>query len=239
MITEVFNQNSKYYRQMMDIILAAKVNPPEKGQVHHIIPRCWFKHYHKKVDNSISNIVLLTWEDHKLVHSIAYKCAKESWFRSCMAYASHRFGNHERDYTLSDETKRKIGEANKGRLGYWKNKKFSEEHKLNLSEALKGNVNSFGNKHTNETKIKISEAMKGRKCKPFTEEHKINISKSHIGMNLSVETKDKISKKMKGKNLTDFGIKFKEHYGITSIENVKLHRKEYRWYLRHGKCRWE
>ena len=39
---------------------------------------------------------------------------------------------------------------------------------------------------------------------------------------------------------SDFGIKFKEYYGITKCENAKLYRKEYKWYHRHNnKCRWE
>ena len=34
MIFEVFNQNSKYYSEMMNVILKAKNTPPEKGQIH-------------------------------------------------------------------------------------------------------------------------------------------------------------------------------------------------------------
>jgi hypothetical protein len=47
------------------------------------------------------------------------------------------------------------------------------------------------------------------------------------------------SSKMKGKSLTDFGQKLKEHYGITKNDDKNLWSKEYKWYLRHGKCRWE
>lgn len=39
---------------------------------------------------------------------------------------------------------------------------------------------------------------------------------------------------------TDFGDKFKEHYGITFYENKKLYDKERKWYIRHHNvCRWE
>jgi len=177
MIYEVFNQNSKYYRQMMDVIVAAKVNPPKQGQVHHIVPRCWFKHYNLEIDNSISNTVLLTWEDHKLVHNLAYKCAKDKWFKSKLAYACHMFGDMEPKYNLSEETKRKISEALKGKPSGMKGKRATEETKRKQSEAHKSenlseetraklrkaaanNRRNLGNKHTEETKKQIGNSMK-------------------------------------------------------------------------------
>ena len=53
-------------------------------------------------------------------------------------------------------------------------------------------------------------------------------------------TRKHISECMKGKTWSEFGIKFKEHFGITYYENEKLYHKEYDWYRRHNhKCRWE
>ena len=44
----------------------------------------------------------------------------------------------------------------------------------------------------------------------------------------------------KGKTWSEFGIKFKEHYGITCSDDANLYRKEYSWYSSHNhKCRWE
>ena len=77
-------------------------------------------------------------------------------------------------YIHSEETRKKISDANKGR-------KFSEEHKRHISESKKGlkhtaeqnkkhsermkcEKNPFwGKQHTEETKRKISEAKKGKK----------------------------------------------------------------------------
>lgn len=42
----------------------------------------------------------------------------------------------------------------------------------------------------------------------------------------------------KGKTNSEFGTKFKEHFGITKVENPKLYHKEQEWYRRHNKCRW-
>ena len=44
----------------------------------------------------------------------------------------------------------------------------------------------------------------------------------------------------KGITRSEFGIKFKEHFGITNYENPKLYHRELTWYKRHNKvCRWE
>ena len=44
---------------------------------------------------------------------------------------------------------------------------------------------------------------------------------------------------VKKKPHSEFGIKFKEHYGITRYKNPKLYNKEHRWYSKHNKCSWE
>jgi len=62
---------------------------------------------------------------------------------------------------VSEETKRKISEANKGN-NYNLGKTHSEERKRKQSEAQKGEKGSFyGKTHSEETKRKISEATKG------------------------------------------------------------------------------
>lgn len=60
---------------------------------------------------------------------------------------------------MSNETKRKISEANKGR-------RLSEETKKKMSESRKGKIprfipNNKGRKHSEETKRKIRESLKG------------------------------------------------------------------------------
>lgn len=53
-------------------------------------------------------------------------------------------------------------------------------------------------------------------------------------------TKKHYSESHKGKVRSEFGIKFKEHFGITRFENEKLYLREIFWYKRHNKtCRWE
>ena len=59
-----------------------------------------------------------------------------------------------------------------------KGKHRSEETKKKLSEAQKGNKNMLGKHHSEETKKKLSEARKGRK---FSEEHKKKLSEAQKG----------------------------------------------------------
>ena len=95
---------------------------------------------------------------------------------------------HMKGVTLSDETRRKMSEAKKGRI-------FSEEHRRKLSESQKGHtVNE-------ETRKKMSEAKKGKK---LSEETRKKISEAKkgenhpmYGMHFSEEHRRKISEAMK------------------------------------------
>lgn len=94
---------------------------------------------------------------------------------------------------ISEETRRKLSEAKKGKSSPWmhrpksdetkqklskshKGKIISEEQKRKISETLKGRTSSRKGCHlSEETRQKMSEAKKG---KVFSEEHKRKISES-------------------------------------------------------------
>ena len=87
----------------------------------------------------------------------------------------------------SEETKRKISEAGKGRVAWNKGKKLSKEHKRKMSEAHKGNLGYWtGKKLSKEHKQKMSKALegkspwnKGKKLGPRSGETKRKISEGH------------------------------------------------------------
>lgn len=88
-------------------------------------------------------------------------------------------------YIISDETRRKISESNKG-------KSKSEEHRKNLSISNKGHLPwNIGQPHSEETKLKISESTKGlgkgrvpwNKGKTLSDDHKRKMSESHLKRN--------------------------------------------------------
>ena len=63
----------------------------------------------------------------------------------------------------SEETRRKLREANIGKSSGNKGNVYSEKTKQRMSELKIGNKNMLGKKHTKETKAKISNANKGHK----------------------------------------------------------------------------
>ena len=76
------------------------------------------------------------------------------------------------------ETKRKIGENS---AKFWLGKKKSPEHQKRINESLRGNKFALGHKYkcSEETKKKISKALKGR---IKSQETRKRLSESHKGI---------------------------------------------------------
>lgn len=134
-------------------------------------------------------------------------------------------GKVNRGYKLSDETRKKLSESHIGIPSANKGKKLSKEHNAKLQEGknryikINGSLKPMlGKKHSENTKIKISEANKGKHAginnpmygKHLSEEHKFKISESLSGRTLSNEHKKHLSESRKG-------IKFSDEH----IENLK------------------
>ena len=80
----------------------------------------------------------------------------------------------------------------------------SEETRKKISVATKGkNHPMYGKTLSNETKRKISEKTRGKKIKPFTEEHRRKLSVA--SKNLSEETRKKLSDVNRGENNPNYG----------------------------------
>ena len=124
-------------------------------------------------DRPPEELIFLKSAEHRSLHN-----KSEEWKRKLSE--AHK-GKH-----LSEETKRKIFEANKG-------KHLSEEHKRKISEANKGNH------HSEETRKKISESLKGKtKGKHHSEETKQKISNTLKGHKVSESSRKKSSESHKG-----------------------------------------
>ena len=99
---------------------------------------------------------------------------------------------------LSQESRRKISEANKGNTNCL-GKTHSEESRKKMSESQKGNTKMLGKTHSEETKRKMSDSSKGNTNflgKTHSEETKRKMSESH--KNPSEETRKKLSGAQKG-----------------------------------------
>ena len=104
----------------------------------------------------------------------------------CLNLCEGGIGGHaHKGHLHSDETKRKISEAAKGR----KRQPFSEEWKNKISLAVSGPNNgmygkrginnpNYGSHRSDEAKRKMSEAAKRRKHTPHSEETKRKISEA-------------------------------------------------------------
>jgi uncharacterized protein YlaI len=143
----------------------------------------------------------------------SYKCANSK--ENNPSYGKHpseetkrKISDAEKGKHLTEETKKKISIANKG-------KRCSEETKKKMSNAQKGGKNHNYGKHlSEETKKKMSEAKKGENH-PF------------YGKHHTEETKKKISEANKGENHPNYkgGIslkEFKDTHGLEPDEWKKL-----------------
>lgn len=176
-ILEVFDYN-QHFVAMMNIINAARLNPPESGHKHHIVPKCWFKLHNLPIDNSNDNLVLLSVEDHIKVHRLSVLCAATPRLKGRMALAVHRLLKGKKDDMVSYN----MSGVNNPMYGVPRSKEIREK----ISTTKKARMND-------ELRKKISDSQKGKKRTPLSEEHRKKISESRKGMHHSEETRKKLS----------------------------------------------
>jgi hypothetical protein len=131
---------------------------------HHIIPR------HAGGTDDPSNIVELTVEEHAEAHRILYEQYgriedKRAWMGLAKIMSGEEIVNEILRQPKSEEHKRKISEAHKGKPKPW----------------LIGTKNAAGNAgkpKSEEHKRKIAEAHKGKKRPEFSEEWKQNLKEA-------------------------------------------------------------
>ena len=118
------------------------------------------KNYDKAVNDNSQ-----TWECHHMTETW-WNCTKKELIENECYYgrkacelifltpAEHR-SLHMKSRTFTEESRRKISEARKGKPTWIKGKHHSDESRRKISESNKGNI------PTEETRIKISKAKKG------------------------------------------------------------------------------
>lgn len=83
---------------------------------------------------------------------------------------------HNKGRPKSEEARRRMSEAKKGRPNGWIGRRHSEEARRRMSDALSGEKNpNFGKHPSEETRRRMSEALKGRQ---FSEETRRRISEA-------------------------------------------------------------
>lgn len=186
--------DNKYTRVYNKIITQAKSRVNDcYTEKHHIIPKSLGG------TNDIDNIVVLTAKEHYICHLLLIKMT-EGKNRTKMRYAAYRF-THINPYQKGrlkitgrryQYLKEQMFLANKERVGPNKGKKMSEEQKVKISNALKGK--KLG-PQSPEHRAKLGQYTR-------TEEHRKFISdmrKNQTGKQTrSIETKSKMSAWQKG-----------------------------------------
>lgn len=206
---------NKYTRWYNLIISSAKNRTmDEYCEIHHIIPKSLGGY------NNADNLVTLTAREHFICHWLLTKMVegrdKAKMLNAAFMMATNenpfqkRYKINSRTYEylrkewasreITEETRRKIGNASKGRVQ-------SLEARRKNSEANSGKNNAmYGKTHSPEARKKISDAAKGRtspnKGKKMSEETKEKIRQARSRQIITDETRLKISLANTGKTRT-------------------------------------
>lgn len=184
------------------IIKAKNREVSEYTEKHHIIPRCMGG------DNSKSNLVKLTPEEHYLAHQLLVKIYPND-IKLIFAASAMTFDRQGKRYNnkMYGWIRRKLSiassENNKGKESAFKGRKHTEESKAKMSKASKdlGLIppSREGIPLTMEQKKHLSEFWIGKPKPPRTKEHTEKIALQLRGRKSSDETKVKLSFASKGR----------------------------------------
>lgn len=164
-----------YFRIYHDIIMNARQRGTPDGyyERHHILPRSLGGTDHA------DNIAPLSPREHFICHYLLTKMYSEGLAHSKMCYAfmlmkgqnpyQHRYFNSRlysavRSLVAEQQSDRRAGVE------------LSGEHKVRISESLKQHHAAKG--VSASTRMKISQALAGKKRKPFTEERRKILSEA-------------------------------------------------------------
>ncbi len=147
------------------------------------LTRQQLKEYGLYYNRPASELIFLTKEQHRRIHFLGRTSPMKG--RHQTESAKEKIGNASRNRVVSEETRKKLSEINKGNK-HFLGKKHSEESRKKMSESRKGI------KHTEESRKKISESRKGRFC---GENHPM------YGKHHSKESRKKMSESRKGKQI--------------------------------------
>lgn len=210
----MFIQN-KYYKWYTNIIKVAsqRTTKLEYSELHHIIPKSI-----GGSDNN-SNLVNLSAREHFICHFLLTKITTgQNYHKMIYACQGMRRARKYQDRYINSRLYEIVKkEAAKIQSERFLGKKLSEEHKANISNGLKGRVDSqetiekrrlanTGLARTNEQKLRMSQKQK-ELAQLITPEQKIEratkagpkISEKLTGLSKSEEHKSNLSKSLTGK----------------------------------------
>lgn len=142
--------------------------------------------------NEESNIATLTYREHFIVHWLLSKFTTgqaKRKMQSAIGTMTRSKGGRTIAAWQYAKARRSNADASVGN-------KHTDESKAKMSKAHMGNKGALGIKHTDETKAKMSAAQIGRPRGKQTDEHRANISAAKIGINIGRKHTDETRAKM-------------------------------------------
>lgn len=205
-----------------------------KNKVDYRLTQHKYKALHTNINNAIYNAIKKYGEDKFSIDTLIvcddammdyYEKQSIEMYNTLSPNGYNLEAGGTRGYVISDETRKKLSEASKGKppmsdagrkklSEVHKGKIITQEHKQAISEFNKGKIVSEetrkkiseakkGVPRSEETKKKLSEARKGQTGTKHTEEHKKYMSEIMKGRKMDEETKKKLSEANTGRKLTE------------------------------------
>jgi len=128
-----------------------------------VLRRCNVLHSDKWINANIAGNIMPTIESNKKISDFHKGKPKSEEHKRKIGIAN----KGKKKPPVSDETRKKLSEAGSGKNNVMYGKKHSAETRKKMSEALKGKVaHNKGKPMSTEQKQKLSDAMRGRKVDP-------------------------------------------------------------------------
>lgn len=147
-----------------------------KTQIHHIIPRCYYRIVNKPVDDSSHNLVNLLLKDHVLAHCYLVLASKENLFKYYNRVSLYKIINHFNYDGVEDL----INNLEEVQLAYESSRKIALKYNpMNVPKYREEHDNLM---RSEKVRKAISQSMKEyRKNHPFTDEHRRKLSEAAKG----------------------------------------------------------
>jgi hypothetical protein len=171
----------------------------------------------------------------------------EPYFNSCLIAGNTRGFKH------TESTSVKLSKSKSGEKHWAWGRRFSKEHRENISKSLMGRVGNIGFRHTEETKEKISELNKGRAGllgeknpmfgKIVSEETRLKMriardgKKPMLGKTHSLEAKQKMSESRKGVKMPERSVEHRENLSKANGKPVIQYNKNNEPIAEYESCR--
>lgn len=212
----------------------SRIESGMRGHSHHILPRSLYPQYDRPPPGSTSNWnrVLMTYKEHLVAHHLLFWMYGKSGpmanaFRRILCNKDvrevcrkiHLDDLNNWSYHHSEETRRKIGDSQKGEKNHSYGKKQPRSQvEARMKKMMESGHPMLGRSHSEESRRKISESKSGvplsedvRKSRlgrknslgvKHTEESRSNMSKAHLGKKRSEESKRSQSETLKSRSET-------------------------------------